>query len=537
MTLLLNKLAKTAHTWNGAISYSTTGFEKFGACLDYFAKAGTYTNRSQETVDADMIRIFGDDESVALSIVFALRLISRKPDVAGIEETQTGYGRRDEFYKACVWLANNKPNLLYANLHLIPVFGCWKDFVQGPLIDALDREKVYALVASNLGDGLLRKYLPQIRSSKNGRTDRDKKRIEWAKGLCRHLGVSFADYRRVKREGAGHIWQRQMTQGEWGKINFNGIPGKAMLRHTTQKGRDKQTVFERHDQVERLREWVLSQKSVKFTGYPYELSRQASSRKNPSLVQRLILDRQFETVLEPMKAHKLGNVLPCLDISGSMTCEIVSGVSAYDICISMGIVFSCLNNGHFKDMVCGFSDSPILLKLTGGLCDRLKLIETDSEFQRVAWGSTNFQGVIDLLVKTRKENPEIPVEEYPETILVVSDMQFNPSGRNSKTNYESAMRKLNSVGLGDMRIIWWFVNGAGADFPAQMDSKGCYMIGGFDPVNIKALMGLTATGQDPKKSKDFNAAEKKEETPLDGMMNVLSQPIFGLLNRETPQNQ
>lgn len=527
MSGLLNKLTKTAHTWNGAVSYSTTGLEKFGPCLDYFAKAGTYTNRSQEDVNADMVRIFADDEKVALSIVFALRLITRKPNVEGIQESQTGFGRRDEFFKACVWLANNKPELLYNNLHLIPVFGCWKDFLQSPLIDALDRQKVYELFSQNLGDDLLRKYLPQIRSSKNARTDRDKERIEWAKGFCRYLKINAAEYRRLKSSGQGHIWQKQMTKKEWDDINFNGIPGKAFFLHTMQKGRqDKQTVFERHGQVDRLREWVLSQKSIKFTGYPYQLTQAGTYTKQPSLVQKLILDRQFETILEPMKGHKLGNVLPCLDISGSMGVQAAPGVSAYDICISMGITFSCLNNGYFKDVVCGFSDNPILLKLAGGLCDRLNLIETDRNFQSVAWGSTNFQGVIDLLVKTRRENPNIPVSEYPETILVISDMQFNPAGKNVKTNYEMTMKKLNSVGLGDVRLIWWFVNGQASDFPATMDSKGCYIIGGFDPVNLKALMGLST---EDESKKDFKAAEKKEETPLDGMMNVLSQPIFGLV--------
>jgi hypothetical protein len=49
------------------------------------------------------------------------------------------------------------------------------------------------------------------------------------------------------------------------------------------------------------------------------------------------------------------------------------------------------------------------------------------------------------------------------------------------------------------------------------------MIGGFDPVNLRALLGLSAG------KKDFVAAEQKEETPLDGMMNFLGQPIFGLL--------
>lgn len=526
MGALLNRLTKTAETWNGAVSYSSTGLDKYGACLDYFSKCGTYTKRTQEAVNADMAKIFSDDEKVALSIIFALRLISRKPNVEGIEEVQTGYGRRDEFYKACVWLHNNHPELLYSNLHLIPVFGSWKDFLQSPLIETLDRNKVYQLFSENLDDQLLLKYLPQIRGGKRLRSERDKLRSAWAKGFANFVGWTYKNYRQVKSGGNAHIWQKQMSHNEWDKVNFNGIPGKAMLRHTTQKNKsDNLTVFERHNQVARLRDWVLGQKTVKFTGYPYELTAKATS---PSLVQKMILDKQFESVLEPMKGHNLGNVLACLDISGSMTWAsgMPAGVTPYDICISMGITFSCLNTGYFKDVVCGFSDRSILLRLAGGMCDRLNQIRTDRQFQQVAWGSTNFQGVIDLLVQTRQAHPEIPVEEYPETILVISDMQFNPVGGNAETNYEAATRKLKSVGLNETRLIWWFVSGQGSDFPCTMDSKGCYIIGGFDPVNLKALMGLSTTD---KKNKDFNAKEKQQETPLDGMMNVLSQPIFGLL--------
>ncbi len=536
MSRVLNKMTQTTTTWNGALSNSTTGFDKLGACLDYFFKAGTYVNRPQATVDGDMARVFSDDEQTALKILFGLRLVTRKPKAAGveIEETQTGYGRKDEFYKAVVWLHNNKPDFLYRNLHLIPVFGCWKDLVTEPLVDVLNRERVYALVAQNLDDQLLRKYLPQIRSGRKVRSERDKKRSEWAKGLCAHLSINPKEYRKLKASGAAHIWQKQMQRKQWDDIHFNGIPGKAMLLHTSRKGKDKQTVFERHGQVERLKDWVLGQKSVKFNGYPYELLQAAE--KNPSFVQKVVYDKQFENILEKMGQHKLGNVLACLDISGSMTMQVVPGVSAMDICLSMGISFSAMNSGYFKDVVCGFSDSAITMKLLGGFCDRLNKIKTDREFQRVAWGSTNFQGVIDLLVGIRQKNPEIPVNEYPETILVISDMQFNPSGawyggawgspQQTETNYETARRKLNAVGLNDVRIIWWCVNGQTTDFPSNMDDKGVYMIGGFDPVNIKALMGLDATKAEKK---DFNAQEKKEETPIDGMLNFLAQPIFSLI--------
>lgn len=543
MSRVLNKMTPTTTTWNGAVSNSTTGFAKYGTCLDYFFKAGTYVKREQTAVDTDMVRVFSDDEETALKILFGLRLITRKPKGAGveIEDAQTGYGRKDEFYKGVVWLHNNKPDLLYRNLHLIPVFGCWKDLMTEPLIDTLNVERVYALVAENLDDQLLRKYLPQIRSGKKIRTDRDRKRSNWAKGLCAHLGINAKEYRKLKSSGAAHIWQKQMQRKQWDDIHFNGIPGKAMLLATSRKGKDKQTVFERHGQVARLTDWVVKQKSVKFNGYPYELL--CAYNKGATMIQKIVYDKQFESVLEKMGNHKLGNVLACLDISGSMGMQVVPGVSAMDICISMGVAFSAMNSGYFKDVVCGFSDNAIVAKLHGGFCDRVNYIKTDPEIQRVAWGSTNFQGVIDLLVGIRKNNPEIPVNEYPETILVISDMQFNPAGTGGyywgrtqqpevkpETNYEVARKKLNAAGLNDMRIIWWCVNGQTTDFPSTMDDKGVYMIGGFDPVNLKALMGQDSPGNvEVKEDGTVVVVEKAKETPLDGMMNFLSQPIFGLV--------
>lgn len=525
MNQVLSKLiARGSYTWNGAISNSTTGIGKFSSCLDYWTKAGTYTDRDQSAVDVDMGRIFSDDVQTALSIVFGLRLITRKPKVDGIEESQTGYGRRDEFYKAITWLHHNKPELLYRNLHLIPVFGSWKDLLQPPLCEVLEKNAVYSLVRDNLNDQLLRKYLPQIRSKGTVRTVRDKARSDWARGLCEFLGISTREYRKLKSSGAAHVWQKQMQRQEWDSINFNGIPGKAMLLHVSQKGKkDRLTVFERHNQIERLKDWALAQNNIKFVGYPYELTKAAA--KDSSLIQKIIYNKQWETMLEPMKGHKLGNVLCALDTSGSMGSQVMPGISAYDICVSMGLVFSSLNVGYFKDAVVAFDNESRLIKLTGDFVTRLNGIRS----METAWGSTNFQSVIDLLCSVRKNNPDIPREEYPETLLVVSDMQFNPVGGNTETNYEAAMRKLNSVGLEDMRIIWWFVNGTGTDFPSQMTDKGVYMIGGFDPVNIKALMGLSSSS--PNK-KDFVAEEKKEETPLDGMKNFLSQPIFGLLTVE-----
>lgn len=535
--------AKGAVTWNGALSNASMGEEKFAKCLEYWSKAGTYVDRSQEDVNNDMNRLFADDVKTALSIVFGLRLITRKPYEGNIDEVQTGYGRKDEFYKAITWVAENHPNLINNNLHLIPVFGCWKDFLNEPLIDVLDRKRVFELFRENLGDDLVRKYLPTIRNKRKewsketrlmmranqivvpyGSTKitralsiRDCKRVEWAKDFSRFLGINYSDYRKLKSQGRAHLFQQQMSRNEWDEIDFFGIPGRAMFNFISRKGWDGKMVFERHSQIERLRSWVDSQSQIKFNGYPYELTKAMDN--SPNEIQKLIYDYQWKSMIEPLRDHNLGTVWCALDVSGSMSwSEIAKNVRPIDVCLSLGLVFSELNVGEFKNFVVSFDNTSSLVEIEGAsFSERYSSLKSKVS----GMGSTNFQSVIDLLVRTRLKSPAIPIEDYPDTILVVSDMQFNPVGENAETNYEAAMRKLSEVGLSSVRIIWWVVNGTTSDFPVQMNDKNCYVISGFDPVNLKALMGLN------KDNKNFDNKEKA--TPLQGMVNFLSQPIFSLL--------
>ncbi|MFO0925799.1 MAG: DUF2828 family protein [Gemmataceae bacterium] len=149
-------------------------------------------------------------------------------------------------------------------------------------------------------------------------------------------------------------------------------------------------------------------------------------------MQQAIYDRQFETILEPMRGHQLGNVLCALDTSGSMAAAVAGKTTAYDVCVSLGLVFSSLNVGLFQNAVVAFDSTSRLIRLNGTFCERLHQVES----METAWGSTNFQSVIDLLVQTRRQHPTTPVAEFPSTLLVVSDMQFNPVDGNAQTNYE-----------------------------------------------------------------------------------------------------
>jgi len=506
------------YTENGAVSHSTSG----DALVDYFAKCGTYRKRKDKQVFADISAIWAESPKITLQMVLYLRLISRKTKgFLATTEVQSGQGNRSEYRTAVKWLATYQPDVFYQNLWLLPVVGAWKDLWHYFLIDVLDIQKVYALIKQGLADdynrNLLAKYLPRIRSKSNAKSERHQKLNKFAYGLCRYLGWSPTEYRQFKAGGGAHQFQRLMCAKLWDQLDFNAISGKALFTFVNHIGRDGQRTIERHGQEERYLEWIKAQPTAKFTGYVYELMASVNARM--SLAQRYTVDKQFDGLLELAKQNKGGiheNVWCALDTSGSMAAK-VANTTAFNICVSLGIYFSSLNEGSFKDHVVMFNVMSKVMKLSGTFSDKaLQIMAAET-----AWGNTNFQSVIDELVRVRVDNPNIPVSDFPTTLLVISDMQFDSaSAQNKKTNYEALMRKLNDVGLPNIKVIWWFVTGRKDDFPSTIQDEGVTMIGGFDGSIISLIIGGETTTIDTStgKTRQLNAYEN--------MLKALDQEVL-----------
>jgi hypothetical protein len=218
------------------------------------------------------------------------------------------------------------------------------------------------------------------------------------------------------------------------------------------------------------------------------------------------LNKQFNALIEKAKADgkSIENVWCALETSGSMswTQHTHTDETPLDICMSLGIFFSTLNEGAFHKNVIMFDDNSEVLQLHGSFTDMYQQITSRKD----AMGSTNYQSVIDEIIRIRKENPTLPLEDYPSTLVVVSDMQFNISGRLAwynvneefnavewETNYETTKRKLSEAfpqeWVDNFKIVWWHVNGATKDFPSNMDCGGAYNISGFDGSVITMLLG------------------------------------------------
>ena len=329
--------------------------------------------------------------------------------------------------------------------------------------------------------------------------------------------MSPAQYRAFKKSGESHAFQRLICNRDCRNLNFNKIAGRALFLMASRKGKDKKTFIERQGLTEMYESWLDKQPVAKFTGYVYELMDTVTKNMyGMKQFQEKTFNKQFEGLVAKAKADEggiVGNVWCALDTSGSMGAR-VANTSAYNICISLGIFFSALNTVAFKDHVIMFDNDSTMLKLKGSFVDKIRQIRKQS----TAWGGTNFQSVIDEIVRIRKNNPNIPVSDFPETLLVVSDFQFNPTGTN-KTNYEQAMKKLRAVGLPEINVIWWQVTDRTKDVPSRFDDKGTTILSGFDGSVITLILG----GEEVI---DKETGEKRKLNPIESMMIALNQELL-----------
>jgi hypothetical protein len=496
--------ANNTYTENGAISYCTTGSK----LIDQFGKAGTARGRDLNEVWNDQNAIWNEDKLSALRFPFYLRMITRQTTLFDGNKTskvQRGLGARDESFKRLLWLAKYQPDTFYRNLWLLPIVGSWKDLWVLMAFDGadkyLDYNKFFSVIAEGINDDnhrdLVKKFMPRIRSEKACTTPWAKRTNALAKQFAKAVGWSYKEYREFKATGVAHEFQKYMCAGLYDKIDWNKIPGQALLGLVTGN------FLKNHNLEGKYLQWLEKQPVVKFNGYAFDLGMKLGRSQSSTLVSRInrmTIDKQFANLIKTAKSDDgsiKGNVLCALDTSGSMSSRVDGGpadLTSYDVCVSLGIYFSELNEGAFHNVVAMFDDTSRLKTLSGTFSDKWFDIQSST----TAWGSTNFQSLIDLICRTKQQKPNIPLEDFPQTLLVVSDMQFNPVGGNTQSNYEAAMAKLRRYfpeeWVANFKIIWWQCASCwGArrlnDVPSTLEHGGTYFLSGFDGSVVSLLLG------------------------------------------------
>jgi hypothetical protein len=539
---------KAAFTYgeNGAKTYVSTG----SAIVDQFGKAGNFRGRPIADVFADQAQIWAENAEAALRFPFYLRMITRKVKVNADNETdkvQNGQGARDESFKRLLWIAQEHSEVFNNNIWALPLVGSWKDLWTLMFYDineatnVVNRKTIYEVIAQGLlcdtHVDLVKKYMPRIKSQSKCKTPWTKITNDLAKEFAEHMGLTYKEYNKLKTSGNGHDFQKLICSRNYDALNWSHIPGRALNLLVTSK------FLSNHNLKDEYTKWIMAQPVAKFTGYVFELARKLreargsrgyyGGSKNIPIEVKHTLDAQFKGLVDKARADGkiTENVWCCLDTSGSMSrqAEGIKDITCEDIASSLALFFADLNTGPFHNKVIMFDNVSYPYDMKGeSFCDRIMNLPS------VGCGGTNFQSAVDEIIKIRKEHPEIPLEQYPTTILVVSDMQFNPVGygwgsrRTEPTNYEYSVRSLKTVFPSDfvdnMKWIWWdCASRRTQDFAATTQDSGCYFFSGFDGSIISMLMNEDAV-------KDEVTGEVRRPTAEELVAKALNQEILSYIN-------
>ena len=534
---------------NGAKVYTTTN----SAIVDQFGKAGNFRGRPIAEVFDDQAKIWAENPEAAMRFPFYLRMITRKVKVNADNETdkvQSGQGARDESFKRLLWIAQEQPEAFYNNIWALPLVGSWKDLWTLMFYDikenikCLNQKAIFEVIAQGLlcdtHVDLIKKYMPRIKSYSKCKTEWTTVTNELAKAFAAQMGITYKEYNKMKSSGKAHDFQKLICSRNYKDLNWNHIPGRALNLLVSSK------FLSNHGLKDNYTKWIMEQPVAKFTGYVFELAKRLreargsrsyyySRSTNIPIELKHTLDAQFKGLVDKARADGkiTENVWCCLDTSGSMNQPVkgLKDIYCSDVATSLALFFADLNTGPFHNKVIMFDNVSTPYDMKGeSFCDRIMSLPS------VGCGGTNFQSAVDEIIKIRKAHPEIPLEQYPTTILVVSDMQFNPSNRGyyggsirkQETNYEYSVNSLKKVFPSDfvdnMKFIWWdCVSRYGnTDYEGTIDDGGCYFFSGFDGSIINILMNEDAV-------MDEKTGEVRRPTAEELVMKALSQEILNYI--------
>lgn len=456
MNKFVNAIDGIKTTENGATAYSTTGSNVY----DLFALGGAYRQRSEK----DCISLF--DNAFAEDALLAMKCLAYLRDVRG------GQGERRFGRVILRNLANSNPEVVRKNIELIPEFGRWDDLyaLEGtecwPDAIALIKNQ-FKLDLNSTTPSLLAKWM----KSENASSE-ETKRLATATRLG--LGVSPKTYRKalsVLRERI-KVVERLMSANRWDEIEFDKIPSKAGLVY--------KNAFARRDVLrERYREFAMNE-SAKVnadTLYPYEVVKKALNAYDDT---DIAMTQKYWDNLPDYTGGNDANVMVMADVSGSMYTGCGS-VRPIDMSIAMALYFAEKQKGEFKGHFMTFNDKPQFVTVKGNnICTKAK--NTCSE-----WGyNTNLVAAFRLILNTAVRN-NVPVEDMPKTLMVVSDMEIDVADcYNYASEIDMVKSEFEAAGYKIPHLIFWNVNSRNDTILDRSDDTTC--VSGCSPVIFEQVL-------------------------------------------------
>ena len=451
-------------TENGAVALKSTG----NACVNFFGTVGALRGAENSRIERLFAEAHSEDSLTATKIVFYAR------DVRG------GLGERETFKTLIRYMAQYHPEALRPNLHLVGEYGRWDDLyalIGTPLEDDMwcimkaQFEKDLKALHSGDSISLLAKWIKTADASS------DKTRKLGIK-TAHELGYEVYNFKRIVRAMRKRIRivESQMSANQWNEIEYSHVPSRASLIY--------RNAFRKHDE-ERYSEYInkaVRGEEVIHSGtlYPYDLIEKVFYHYS-RFIDDATVEAQWRQL--PNYIDEKNNVIVIADTSGSMR-----GRPLYTA-VGLAIYFAERNKGAYHNLWMNFSEQPSFQTVTG---ETLYQKLNSMDFRN--WGSsTNLKAAFDLVLKTAEKN-NLPQEEIPKAIVVISDMEIDYCGDRDWSFYDKMEHRFAKHGYHIPNIVFWNVNSRHDTFHADSKRRGVQLFSGQSAStfkNVLASIGMT----------------------------------------------
>lgn len=437
------------------------------ALVDLFFKIGALRGHSSEEILEPFVQAYATDEDRAI------RILQWARDVRG------GAGERQIFRDILTYMARKKDNNVLRLITKVPELGRWDDLLVLFGTAYWQAAISHIRLALDEGDGLCAKWMPR--------------KGQLAAALRSRLGWTPKYYRKRLVE-LTNVVEQKMCANRWDDIEFSHVPSVAHNKYRRAFARNSKKYQEYLDALDR------GDKDVKVNAdavFPHDIvkkitgGRNIFDRRGTSISgdERRSIVHQWEAL--PNYIEK-ANILPIIDVSGSMYGGLNAHVKPIDVSIGLGLYFADKNTGKFKDTFLTFSGSPSLEHLKGDIVD--KVVFT----QKAHWGmNTNLHAAFEKVLKIAIDG-DVPASEMPGTIFIISDMQFDVCVHHDDSAMKMIERKYRDAGYEIPNVVFWNVN-ARDNVPVSFNKKGVALVSGFSPAICKTILQSVEAGDlDPE---------------------------------------
>ena len=520
-------------TENGANALKSTT----SAVLDLFVKAPSMLKPKEDDIEElkSLIRsAIEEDPQLTLKCIFYLG------------DIREGAGVRKVFTESIRLLAKEYPKMLKFVLPQIPEFSRWDVLVKALLYtdfeDALTGIIRYQLETDleSTTPSLCAKWLPSPSSSSKN-TRKLGRRLSHLLNFSGKKLTGDPDIDKEIKKEDNIIFSKILTRLrkdldivehyiatiDYDKIDYSKVPSVALNRY--------QSLFLKYDNA-RFMKWVYeaAEGKAKINSkrlYPFEIiknildnslhSSYIRSENRISMTKAILADAQWKNMEDVIEGKEL-NWLVMADVSGSM--------EDYDnipIATSIATAIYCAEKtqGVFHNKFMTFSKKPEIVDIKGDtICEKVE------NAYRANWGfNTDLEKAFDLILEVAVNN-KLKQEELPQTLLIISDMEFDEArgqyyyhdNKDSKTLFKKIQEKFNKYGYEMPTCVFWNVN-ADVKFPVDSEEKGCILLSGYSNNNFRALLGADLIQEEPHL---IDTTEKVTVTPYESMVSILNSERY-----------